>query len=238
MEAETFEAITSIVREEGMNQPIIVREDPDNAGKFLIIDGEHRWRSAQVVGMERVAVVVVPWDETKAKLRTLSFNAMRGQNVPIKLARLIVDLQQSYTDDQISAMTGIRKDEQDAVLKLLELPDFDLDEGADFSIGMVDVSRPIPVSLMLMPDEHGHYDSAMQKAMRLAGDDVTALVGREVDSYSDAMKSGMGLVGVKLRNVALATICEAFNAMDDDFKQLVAEKVKARMAEKAGGEIA
>lgn len=238
MEAEFFEHLVSAVREEGMNQPILVREDPDNPGKFIVIDGEHRFRAAQVVGLPKVAAVVVPFDDTKSKIRTLSMNAIRGQNVPIKLARVIVDLQQTYTDDQIAAMTGIRKDEQEAVLKLLELPDFDLDsESADFSIGSGDTSRPIPVNLMLMPDEHTHYDAAMQKAMRLGGDDVVVVAGAEVQDYNRAMRESMGLVGVKLRNLALATICEAFNEMPGEFKQQVAEKMKARLAQKAGGEI-
>ncbi len=88
-------------------------------------------------------------------------------------------------------MTGIKKDEQDTVLKF-GTSDFDLSGEDAVQIGVDSTSRPIPSSLLLMPDEAGHYDSAMQKAMRLAGDDVTALVGREVEDYNSAMRSGMG----------------------------------------------
>lgn len=235
MEAEFFEHLVDAVRTEGMNQPVLVREDPENPGKFIVVDGEHRFRAAQTVGLPSIAAVVVAYDETHAKIRTLSMNAIRGENVPIKLARLIVDLQATYTDEQIAAMTGIKREEQENVLRLLEIPDFDFD-GDDITISTEDTSRPIPVNLLLMPDEKSEYDNAMLKAMRLAGADVTPLVGQEVEDYTKAMGDAMGLVGVKLRNVALATICEAFNEMPEDFKAQIALKVKARAeAKRMGG---
>ncbi len=79
MEAEFFEHLVDAVREEGMNQPVLVREDPDHPGKFLVIDGEHRFRAAQVVASRRSRQSVVPFDETKSKIRTLSFNAIKAK---------------------------------------------------------------------------------------------------------------------------------------------------------------
>lgn len=227
MEAEFFETIVQQVREEGMNQPVLVRVDPDNEGKFLIVDGEHRWKASKIAGKQKVGVIVVPFDETKAKVRTLSMNNLRGQNIPIKLARLLVDLNKEYSAQEIRAMTGMGEDEQTSVLKLLEVPTFNPSDGIRITAN--DVERPISVSIMLMPDEHGAYTTAMKKAMKLMGDDVTALIGHEVSSYDQAMKASMGIAGAKLRNIGLALICETFNSLSTEQQEEIAKAAHAKI---------
>jgi ParB/RepB/Spo0J family partition protein len=230
MEAEFFEAIVAQVKEEGMNQPVLVRVDPENEGRYLIVDGEHRWRASKIAGKQKVGVIVVPFDETQAKVRTLSMNSLRGQNIPIKLARLLVDLNKTYSAKEIRAMTGIGEDEQTSVLKLLQVPDFNPSDGIKITAN--DVERPISVSIMLMPDEHGAYTTAVKKAMKLMGDDVTALIGHEVASYDNAMKSAMGIAGAKLRNVGLSLICEVFNSLPDEFQEQITKLAHAKIYDK------
>lgn len=230
MEAEFFEAIVAQVKEEGMNQPILCRPNPEKEGKWLIVDGEHRWRAAKIAGKKMIAIIVVPFDETRAKVRTLSMNNLRGQNIPIKLARLLVDLHKEYSPQEIRAMTGIGEDTQTSVLALLQVPDFNPSDGIKVSVQ--DVERPIAVNLMLMPDEHTAYTTAMKKAMKLMGDDVTALIGHEVESYDNAMKAAMGIAGAKLRNVALALICETFNSLAKDQKEAIAKAAHAKIYDK------
>lgn len=211
MEAEFFEAVTGQVKAEGMNQPILVRPDPVATGRFVIVDGEHRWKASKVAGKKRIAVIVVPYDEKTAKVRTLSMNNLRGQNIPIKLARLLVDLHKEFSPADIRKMTGIGEDAQTSVLELLKVPDFKPGDGVKLTAN--DVERPISVQIGLFPDEHKAYSNAIKKAMKLFGDDVVALIGHEVSDYDQAMKGAMGVAGAKLRNVALAVICETFNSM-------------------------
>lgn len=104
---------------------------------------------------------------------------------------------------------------------------------------MVDMAQMLGITamalqdnLMLMPDEHGAYTTAMKKAMKIMGDDVTALIGHEVASYDQAMKAAMGIAGAKLRNVALAVICETFNALPADMKDEIAKKAHAKIFDK------
>lgn len=227
MESEFFEALTNAVREEGgMYQPVLVRPKPGEEGRFLIVDGENRWRVVNFLKKTTIPVVVVPYDDEKAKVRTISFNAIRGKNIPIKLARLLVDLYKTYSKEDIRRMTGIAEDQQTSVLKLLDVPDFKPQDG--IRIGVEDVDRPISVPLLLMPDELASYTTAMKKAMKLIGPDVVALIGHEVADYDKAMKGAMGIAGVKLRNVAMALICHTFaNLPKDVQKELVTKAHKA-----------
>lgn len=230
MEAEFFETIVSQVKAEGMNQPVLCRLNPAKPGWFLIVDGEHRWRAARIAGKKQIAIIVVPFDELKAKVRTLSMNNLRGSNIPIRLARLLVDLNKTYTAAEIRAMTGIGEENQVSVLELLNVPMFNPSDGVKLSAA--DVERPIQVSLLLLPDEHGAYSTAIKKAMKLMGDDVTALIGHEVADYDQAMKAAMGIAGAKLRNVALAIICETFNKMPKDMQLEIGKVAHAKIYDK------
>jgi ParB/RepB/Spo0J family partition protein len=230
MEAEFFELLVQQVKEEGMNQPVLVRVNPDKPGKFLIVDGEHRWKAAKIAGKKRLGVIVVPFDEKRAKVRTLSMNNLRGQNIPIKLARLLVDLHKDYSSQEIRQMTGIGEDAQTSVLELLQVPEFNPSDG--IKISTQDVERPISVSLMLLPDEHGAYTTAMKKAMKLMGDDVTALIGNEVAHYDQAMKASMGIAGAKLRAVALALICETFNSLPKEMQEQIGQAAHSKIYDK------
>jgi ParB/RepB/Spo0J family partition protein len=230
MEAEFFEAVVTAVKEEGMNQPILCRPHPDKEGKFLIVDGEHRWKAAKIAGRKRIAIIVVPYTETTAKVRTLSMNSLRGQNIPIRLARLLVDLHKEYSPAEVRQMTGIGEADQTSVLELLQVPDFKPSDGVKLTAQ--DVERPISVPILLMPDEMTAYTTAMKKAMKFIGEDVIALIGHEVADYDQAMKAAMGIAGAKLRNVALAVICEAFNKMPKEMQLEIAQAAHVKIYDK------
>lgn len=231
METEFFESLVGAIKDEGgMHQPVLVRPDPDNEGKFLIVDGENRFRACTYLGHTDIPVVVVPYDETRARVRTLSFNNLRGQNIPIKLARLLVDLHKEYSAAEVRAMTGIAEDDQLSALDLLNVPTFNPSDGV--TLTPANVERPISVSLLLMPDEHGAYTTAMKKAMKLIGDDVVALVGHEVEDYDKAMKGALGIAGVKLRNVAMALIYQTFNNLPPETQKGLVEAAHTMIYDK------
>src|SRR5438874_629002 len=52
---EALQELADSIREQGIIQPLIVREKD---GYFELIAGERRWRAAQVAGLTEVAVVV------------------------------------------------------------------------------------------------------------------------------------------------------------------------------------
>jgi ParB/RepB/Spo0J family partition protein len=84
-----------------VGQPIIISKDN------TIIDGEHRWRAAKFLNYEKVPVVQFnPKDEDHQKMLTIGWNAKRGEFNPLKLAKLIQDLNQKYTLDELSMKLG------------------------------------------------------------------------------------------------------------------------------------
>lgn len=225
MEQEQFDVLVAHLQADGkMVQPLLVRPNPNGDGpKYMIVDGEHRWRAAKAAGMSEIMAVVVPYDEDHAKFRTISMNKLRGEYIPLKMAKLIVDLQERYSQDDIRRMTGIKREEFTSLAALLEVPDIDFSSGP--SVSMDELKRPIEVNIMLMPDEHGEYEKAMIKAMEIGKPGVVPLIGDEVGQYDKAMKEAFSLASTKLRNVGLATICKIFNGMSQEQRDQIADAV-------------
>lgn len=224
MEQEQFDVLVAHLQADGkMVQPLLVRPNPHSDGpKYMIVDGEHRWRAAKAAGLEEIMAVVVPYDEDHAKFRTISMNKLRGEYIPLKMAKLIVDLQDRYSQDDIRRMTGLKREEFTSLAALLEVPDIDFSSGP--SVSMDELKRPIEVNIMLMPDEHDDFDKAMVKAMELGKPSVIPLIGDQVGQYDKAMKAAFDLASTKLRNVGLATVCRIFNALSEEEKEALALK--------------
>ena len=149
MSQEDFDDMKAILAEEGMNQPLLVRPNPDEDPPYVLVDGEHRLKASQQVGMEEVMVVIVDYNEDTAKMRTLSMNHHRGESVPLKLAQIIVDLQTRYDDGYIARMTGVKRDQFAGLNALLEVPDIDLSDTPGISSQTTET--PVPVNILLMP---------------------------------------------------------------------------------------
>lgn len=63
----------------GFTQPVLVRKHPDFDDEFQIVDGEHRWKAATELGLERVPIMdLAELPEALAKYLMLEQNAVRG----------------------------------------------------------------------------------------------------------------------------------------------------------------
>lgn len=226
MDMETFNILVETVRAEGMNQPVLVREKPGEEGTYQLVDGEHRFKASKAAGLKKIMVIVVPYSDDMAKMRTISMNHIKGEYIPLKMAKLLAELQETYSEDEIRRMTGVREEEFANLINLLDVPE-PVFEGS-VEISSMEVIRPIPVNILLMPDEHESYESAMNLAIAMAGDAVIPMVGEQVGAYDNAMRTSFGITGAKLRNLGLAVVCEVFNAMPADQKKELVEKSKLR----------
>ncbi len=94
MDEFMYEKELSSMRAFGFVDPITVRQLAD--GLFEILDGEHRWRAAQDLGMKMVPI----WNlgnvpDATAKQLTIVLNETRGRSDNDKLSALLKDLLES-----------------------------------------------------------------------------------------------------------------------------------------------
>jgi len=85
-----FELLCKSMEEDGFTQPIIaLRNDR------VIVDGEHRWRAAEVLGYTEVPVVFVDMSPEQMMISTLRHNRARGTEnaeLSLKVMKELVDL--------------------------------------------------------------------------------------------------------------------------------------------------
>lgn len=68
-----FELLCRSMREDGFTQPVIVHKETNE-----IVDGEHRWRAAQALGLKELPIVYVDMTAAQMKVATLRHNRARG----------------------------------------------------------------------------------------------------------------------------------------------------------------
>ena len=122
---ESLEELTNSIRERGIIQPIVVRPDKDNDGKYEIIAGERRWLASQNAGLHEVPAVILDIDDVKSLEFAIVENVQRQDLNPIEEAsgyqRLIDDF--NYNQEKLSQFIGKSRSYIANSLRLLSLPE-------------------------------------------------------------------------------------------------------------------
>lgn len=113
-----YQTLVRHIREYGMLQPILVRRDGE---KLVIVDGFHRWKASKEAGLTDIWGVVVESSEELAKVRTISFNTIRGSNDRELLGSLFDELSNYFSVDELSMETGFRFEELKEIFVFNEL---------------------------------------------------------------------------------------------------------------------
>ena len=122
---ENLEELTNSIKVQGVIQPIVVRPDKTNDGKYEIIAGERRWLASQNAGLHEVPVVILDVDDIKSLEFAIVENVQRQDLNPIEEAkgyqRLIDDF--NYNQDKLSKFIGKSRSYIANSLRLLGLPE-------------------------------------------------------------------------------------------------------------------
>ena len=63
---EKLTELSDSIKQNGLIQPIAVRQDKTDPGKFEIVAGERRWMAAQRAGLHEVPIVILDLDDNQA----------------------------------------------------------------------------------------------------------------------------------------------------------------------------
>ncbi len=118
---EQMEELTNSIKERGIIQPIIVRQQSD---KYEIVAGERRWQAAQNAGLHEVPIVEIVADDLKSLEFAIVENVQRDDLNSIEEAngykRLIDEFQ--YDQDKVAKFIGKSRAHITNCLRLLTLP--------------------------------------------------------------------------------------------------------------------
>ncbi|MGB9904152.1 MAG: ParB/RepB/Spo0J family partition protein [Desulfotomaculales bacterium] len=121
-DAEKLAELAQSIRENGLLQPIVVREA--EKGRYEIIAGERRWRACQMAGVKKITVIVRSYSEQAATTASLIENIQRENLNPLEEAEAYQVLMKRFgmTQEEISRRVGKSRPFISNMLRLLNLP--------------------------------------------------------------------------------------------------------------------
>ena len=121
---EKLAELSSSIKQNGVIQPIAVRPNKYEPGKFEIVAGERRWLAAQKAGLNEVPVVVLDIDDQKSLEIAIVENVQRQDLNIVEEARgyqrLIKEF--AYDHKKISKFMSKSRSHISNTLRLLSLP--------------------------------------------------------------------------------------------------------------------
>ena len=122
---EKIMELSSSIKENGVIQPIAVRPNSYEPGKYEIVAGERRWLAAQKAGLNEVPVIVLDLDDKKSLEIAIVENVQRQDLNAIEEAkgyqRLIKEF--GYDHEKISKFMSKSRSHISNTLRLLNLPE-------------------------------------------------------------------------------------------------------------------
>jgi len=124
---EKIQELAQSIKENGLIQPIIVRQSPVIG--YEILAGERRYRASLVAGLSEVPVIVKNLSDQDMMIHSIIENLQREDLNPIEEAKAYQSLiEKGYTHADIAAKMGKSRPYITNLVRLLTLPDFILNE--------------------------------------------------------------------------------------------------------------
>ena len=120
---EALEELASSIAENGLLQPILVREYGDSRSQ--IIAGERRFRASKLAGLSEIPAIVLDKDDRKVAEIALIENIQREDLNPVEEAMAFRALIKEYdlTQEELSEKVGKSRSAIANTMRLLDLPD-------------------------------------------------------------------------------------------------------------------
>ena len=121
---EKLEELANSIRKNGVIQPIAVRPNKSDKGKFEIVAGERRWLAAQRAGLHEIPVTILDLSDVESLEVAIVENIQRDDLNPIEEARGYkrLNVEFKYDHESISKLMSRSRSHISNTLRLLTLP--------------------------------------------------------------------------------------------------------------------
>jgi len=122
---EKLEELANSIKKNGIIQPIAVRPNKAEIGKYEIVAGERRWLAAQRAGLHEIPVTILDLSDVESLEVAIVENIQRDDLNPIEEARGYRRLNEEfkYDHESISKLMSKSRSHVSNTLRLLTLPE-------------------------------------------------------------------------------------------------------------------
>ena len=122
------------LKKNGLIQPIVVRDDPDNVGKFIVVAGERRLKAAKLAGFKKIRSILSTYDSSQLGYVQIAENAKRDNLKFYEMAEFIVSRANAGEKQaDIAEKLGLSKTKVSEFMVWKDAPDFLKDAKEHFS---------------------------------------------------------------------------------------------------------
>lgn len=121
---EALAELAASIREKGIIQPLIVRNNPRKTDSYEIVAGERRWRAAQIAQLHEVPVLLRDFDDGEVLEIAIIENIQRADLNPVEEAmgyRQLMD-RFGHTQEKLAEALSKSRSHIANLLRLLNLP--------------------------------------------------------------------------------------------------------------------
>jgi len=121
---EKLEELANSIKKNGIIQPIAVRPNKTENGKYEIVAGERRWIAAQRAGLHEIPVIILDLSDVESLEVAIVENIQRDDLNPVEEARGYKRLNEEfkYDHESISKLMAKSRSHVSNTLRLLTLP--------------------------------------------------------------------------------------------------------------------
>lgn len=122
---EDLDSLSESIREKGVLQPLIVRQDPKDEALYQIVAGERRWRAAQMAQLHEIPVLVRDLTDTESLEIAIIENIQRADLNPVEEAQGYRQLMDRFghTQERLAQALGKSRSHIANMLRLMSLPE-------------------------------------------------------------------------------------------------------------------
>lgn len=122
------------LKKNGLIQPIVVRDDPDNVGKFIVVAGERRLKAAKLAGFKKIRSILSTYESSQLGYVQIAENAKRDNLKFYEMAEFIVSRANAGEKQaDIAEKLGLSKTKVSEFMVWKDAPDFLKDAKEHFS---------------------------------------------------------------------------------------------------------
>ncbi len=112
------------IKNQGVIQPLLVRQLPGMPQRYEIVAGERRWRAAKLAGLTEVPVIVTEYTDKEAMTVALVENLQREDLNPLEEAEALQALREAHglSQEALAEQLGNSRSAVANALRLLQLP--------------------------------------------------------------------------------------------------------------------
>ena len=120
---ESLEELSESIKENGLLQPILVREYAGD--RYQIIAGERRFRACKLAGLSEIPAIILDRDDKDTAQIALIENIQREDLNPLEEAMAYKSLAEEYnmTQEELSGQVGKSRSALANMMRLLDLPE-------------------------------------------------------------------------------------------------------------------